>query len=118
VPLTQAEIEYQAQKACWYVEAEPRNIAFLGAASDSVVLTGDGVEDLDQILNFMATYPNGRYTIDIGRSTTDYRPCDSTDIQGIKIAYMAFYGTVNKPGFPIPFPRTNELPINDPFHNR
>lgn len=95
--LTQAQIDFQAQKASWYVEVDYRNINIPG---DPFIVTGTGVADLDRLIEMMPIYPNGRYRIDVGTTFEQYRPCDITDIQAIKAAYIAWYGNVNKPSFP------------------
>lgn len=96
--LTQEQIEYQAQKASWYVEVNTRDLNF--GSGDGYIVTGDGVEDLDRLISLMPIYPNGQFSIDVGTQYSSFRPCDIEDIQAIRAAYIEFYGTVNKPGFP------------------
>ena len=97
--ITQAEIDYLAQKAQWHVDCDlKRNRGRYNPSHDSpVVITGDGVDDLDRLLSMMPLYPNGRFTIDVGRTESAYREVGITDIQALRTAYIAFWGTVSKP---------------------
>jgi hypothetical protein len=98
VPLTQEQINFQAQKASWYVEVDNRRAVDGG---DVYVITGDGVDDLNRLLDLMPTLRVATYRIDTGTQYDAWVPCNVADIQAIKTAFIQFYGTVSKPGFPV-----------------
>lgn len=108
MPLTQEQIEYVAQRANWYFEVYTNDIAF--GSGDSYIITGDGVDDLDRLLSLMPIYPNGRYSVDVGALYSNYQRVDVADVTAIKEAYIAYYGTVDKPGPPTPQTEAIELP--------
>lgn len=45
--LTQAQIDYQAHRANWYVQVDYRDTNVPGDVS---IVTGDGVDDLDRLV--------------------------------------------------------------------
>jgi hypothetical protein len=111
VRLTQAEINDQAQRANWYVQADLRDVNVPG---DPYIITGDGVDDLDRLISYMPIYPKGRFQINVGRLFEAYKDIDLEDVIAIKAAYIAYYGNVNKPGDPVPFPEAEENPLDAP----
>lgn len=115
--LTQDQIDYQAAKASWYVDYNWNN---WNVGGDTVVYTGDGVDDLDRLIAIMQSNPNGRALIDTGTLTSSWVPCTVTDIQAIRTAYIAYWGTVNEPPFPTPQPAIIETTgtENEPFVSR
>lgn len=92
--LTSQEITQIARRAQWYIEASAMYLF-----QDSVVFTGDGVDDLDRVIAFMGSngWPVPKYMIDTGSQYSVWKVCDIEDVQGIRAAYIEFYGTVNKP---------------------
>lgn len=100
--LPSSDIEYLAQKAQWYIDCKLQSN--LGRYSpfhgDSVVITGDGVDDIDRLLALMAGYPNGRFAVDVGRVESAYRPFTIEDAHALRTAYIKFWGTVSKPFLP------------------
>ena len=98
MPLTQEQINFQAKKASWYVEVDNRRAVDGG---DVYVITGNGVPDLNRLLSLMPTLTQARFRIDTGTMYDVWVPCDTNDIEGIKAAFIQFYGTVSKPGFPV-----------------
>lgn len=109
--LTQAEIDDQAKRACWYVQADLRDVNVPG---DPYIITGDGVDDLDRLISYMPIYPRARFEINVGNLFEAYKQCDIEDIRAIRTAYIAYYGNVNKPGNPVPFPEAEETPLEPP----
>lgn len=101
MPLTQEQINTQAKKASWYVEIDNRRAVDGG---DVYVVTGDGVDDLNRLLSLMPTLRVATFRIDTGVHNDAWVSCNIADIQAIKTAFIEFYGTVSKPGFP-PFDR-------------
>lgn len=98
MPLTQADINFQAKKASWYVEIDNRRAVDGG---DVWVVTGNGVADLDRLLVLMPTLTVARFRIDTGIQYDRWLPCDINDIRAIRSAFIEFYGTVAKPGYAV-----------------
>jgi hypothetical protein len=98
VPLTQEQINFQAKKASWYVEIDNRRAVDGG---DVYVVTGDGVNDLDRLLSLMPTLRVATFRIDTGVQYDNWQSCTVADIRAIRTAFIEFYGTVSKPGFPV-----------------
>lgn len=106
--LSSGEHQYIAQRANWYFDVSPNSIDDRG---DSVVLTGDGLEDLNSAVAFVNRYPQVKIiceagqavnvassgTIPLGSAFPKYTLIDVEDIYAIKDAYIAFYGSVAKP---------------------
>jgi hypothetical protein len=98
VPLTQEQINFQAQKGSWYVEIDNRRAVDGG---DVYVVTGDGVDDLNRLLSLMPTLRVATFRIDTGIQYDNWQSCTVADIQAIRSAFIGYYGTVSKPGFPV-----------------
>ena len=88
--LTVAQQGTIARKAFWYFECDVK-------LQDSVVFTGDGVDDLDKVYAFMGSYPRGRFSVDMGNQYSVYRRVDREDVAGIRAQYVTYYGEVSKP---------------------
>jgi hypothetical protein len=110
VLLTQVQVDYQARKANWYVSVDYNDVNVPG---DPFIVTGDGVDDLDRLITLMPIYRRGKYFIDIGTVVEQFVPCDVEDIMAIRLAYIAYYGNVNKPGPPVPHPEAEEVELDD-----
>lgn len=93
--LTTIQQREAARKANWMLDC------YLGRnTQDSVVFTGDGVDDLDRALSFLqsgALQPGYKLLIDLGGQYSDYRRFDLDDLVAIRAWYVSFYGEVNKP---------------------
>jgi len=97
--LNPADQQAIARRAIWYFDC------FFGLNNDdSVVFTGDGIDDLDGLINRLqfAVLHNGtnirsRFVTDIGTQYSVYRPFDLDDVRAIRQFYLDFYGNVNKP---------------------
>ncbi len=103
--LKQADIDSVAQRANFFF-----NITWAYHTFDeSVVYTGDGVDDLDRLIVQMAagTRPSAQFQVDVGMQYSIYKPFDLDDLVAIRASYIAFYGTVNKPNAYLPEPSTN-----------
>lgn len=109
--LTPEQHKAIAQRAQWYFDC------YFGPPGDSVVFTGDGVEDLDQLisrLNANAQYNlqlNQRFMCDVGTQYSDWRNFDIEDVYAIRQQFLDYYGDVNRPdvyqngsntAFPVP----------------
>jgi len=113
VPLTQQQIQYVAQRASWYVEFDYHNIT-ADNQGDPVVLTGDGVDDLDNLLIRIDTNPGCRMKMDVGRQYSSFQPCTRADIVNLRHFFIEYYGTVNKPGVPWQQPVTEPIFVPPP----
>lgn len=95
--LTSAQHRDIARRAQWYFDC------YFGPPGDSVVFTGDGIEDLDELIsrlnNNAATNFNAsqRFMCDVGTQYSDWRQFDIEDVYAIKDQYLAYYGNVNRP---------------------
>ena len=97
--LTPYEQQGLARRAQWYFDC------YFGMQSqDSVVFTGDGVDDLDsltaRLTEAIATGNigvNSRFLCDVGTQYSSWRPFDLEDIAAIRAFYVLWYGNVNKP---------------------
>lgn len=103
--LTAVEQRETARKAQWYLDVS------LGRfTNDSVVFTGDGVEDLDRVIQLIAsgTQPGASFMIDVagtGDATSGhYKPFDIDDLLAIRGFFTGFYGEVNKPQYWVTLP--------------
>ena len=87
-----------ARRAIWYFDC------YFGALSgDSVVFTGDGVDDLDRLIerlaaNLVNNHARGqKFVCDVGVTYSVYRPFDIEDVVAIRSHYIDYYGNVDKP---------------------
>jgi len=96
--LTSDQQAYVALRASWAFDLNTDI-----RVKDSVIYSGDGVDDLDRVYTVMTgTHPRPRYVLDVGTWTSSWQPCDSEDVLAIKRAFIGMYGTVNKPIYPDP----------------
>ena len=89
--LTSDQQRDMARRAIWYFDC------YFGALSeDSVVFTGDGVEDLDSLISRITDNTannrirNQRFLCDVGTQYSDWRPFDIDDLNAIRAQYVAF----------------------------
>ncbi len=102
--LTSEDQAYVAQRACWYFDCQtaPRTLT---ALPDNVVFTGQGLSDLNRTIGFLNFNPTTRIICEVGSNGTvpvgvtfpNYKQCDIQDIYAIKDAYIAYYGSVDRP---------------------
>lgn len=84
-----------ARKAVWLLD-----IGMGRNTNDTVVLTGEGVPELDRAIELIqgpSVQPGARFLIDIGSQYSDWRPFDVEDLQAIRAYYIGFYGDVDRP---------------------
>ena len=68
-----------------------------------MVFTGDGVEDLDRLISRLNANAQDnrlwgqRFMCDVGTQYSDWRPFDIEDVYAIRLAYIAYYGNVDRP---------------------
>lgn len=95
--LTPAQHRDIARRAQWYFDC------YFGPPSDSVVFTGDGVDDLDRLISRLNENAatnidrSQRFMCDVGTQYGDPRPFDIEDVYAIRAQYVLYYGPVNKP---------------------
>jgi hypothetical protein len=98
--LTALEQQTIARRAIFYFDC------YFGMNhEDSVIFTGDGVDDLDALIDRLTTAfatPGGvgvrsRFQVDVGSTTSSWKPFDLDDVRGIRDQYVEHYGEVNKP---------------------
>jgi hypothetical protein len=104
-PLSPAQINFLVGKGNWLINAELRQ-APLGpvlaeAVGDSNVFAGQGVGDLNDIQAQMDAYPWGHFSIDVGgpNSYGEYVFIGTNDVINMRNAYIAMWGTVNRPEY-------------------
>jgi hypothetical protein len=97
--LTIEEQKMIARKATWYFDCY-----FGMGTDDSVVFTGDGVDDLEMLLaRLTSAIAHGgigvksRFQVDTGSQYSDWKPFDLEDVYAIRNYYIELYGDVPKP---------------------
>lgn len=103
--LTSEQHAHIAQRAQWYwdIAVSPRNSPM--AFGDNVVLTGQGLQDLNQTIDFIAHNAGCRVVCEVGTAGTimlgnafpKYEQADIEDVYAVKEAFIAFYGSCDKP---------------------
>jgi len=102
-PLSTAQINFLVGRGSWIINAELR-MAPLGPElgdGDSNVFAGQGVSDLDTIQLYMDAYPWGRFSVDVGGpdSFSEYVYIGTNDVIRWRNAFIAMWGTVNRPEY-------------------
>lgn len=93
VVLTTEQIDWLAKTASWKFDVDFKDLR------DSVTFFGDGVDDLDSLLNKL----NGplvrqpRIICDVGRLFSSWVQVTVDDIYALRARYIEIYGTVAKP---------------------
>lgn len=107
--LTAQQQQYIASRAQWYfdVTISPRNSPT--ALGDNCVFTGQGLSDLNRTIGFVSVSSTfftpvriiceagGAGQISAGNAFPQYLPVDIQDLYAIKDAYIAYYGSVDRP---------------------
>ena len=98
--LTPQDQQAIARRAIWYFDC------YFGMNhDDSVVFTGDGVDDLDAlVLRLRAAFSQpgavgvrSRFMCDVGTQYSSYKAFDIEDVLAIRAYFIEYYGYVNKP---------------------
>jgi len=93
--LTDSEQRIVAQGANWYFDV------YMGQnTGDSVIFTGDGVDDLDRLISVIANGTQRGFKMVCNVSPgnySSYRAADIEDVQAIRTLFTGWYGTVAKP---------------------
>lgn len=74
--------------------------------ADSVVITGDGVDDLDRLVDILQTslQIGSRLEMDVGGQYSIWLPVDLEDVLAIREQYVRFHGETDRP------PTWNDFP--------
>jgi hypothetical protein len=88
-------VDTVARRGQWYFDVY---LGYPMERQDSVVYSGQGVNDLDRLIQVLAsgTSANGRFLCDVGFNYSVYKPFDIEDVQRIRTRFIAVYGTVNR----------------------
>ncbi len=92
--LTVIEQRRVAQRANWFFDLYGGQ-----GTADSVVYTGDGVDDLDRLIAVInnTTARGNKLVCDVSPGNfSEYKLCDVEDVEAIKMYYIGWYGTVSK----------------------
>ena len=103
--LTTAQHQAIARRDIWRFDC------YFGALSqDSVIFTGDGVDDLDRLIDRLIVnaannrMPHQKFTCDVGTQYSDFQPFDIEDVIAIRAQYAIWYGETDKPNIYIESP--------------
>lgn len=102
VVLTTAQLDYLARSAAWKFD-----VAFRDArnAYDSVVHTGDGMDDLTRLISFLEslTLANGshqfRMQCDVGTTFSNWVNVTIDDVYALRQRFIEVWGSVAKPPY-------------------
>lgn len=107
VVLTIDQLTYLAQSAQWKFDVSFKNER---GADDAVIYTGDGVDDLNQLINRLEgmTTSNGysrvKMLCDTGKLFSNYVITTVEDVYALRQRYIEIWGTVDKPTYPYNVP--------------
>jgi hypothetical protein len=97
--LTSEDQKSIARRASWFFDCD-----FGKDGSDSVVYTGDGVDDLDALISRMEfAYSHSgigvkaKFLADTGSAYSSWKPFDIDDLKAIRGYYAQDYGPTDKP---------------------
>lgn len=95
--LTSVQHRDIARRAQWYFDC------YFGPPGDSVVFTGDGLDDLNSLIDRLVGNAehnrslSQRFQCDVGTQYSDWHSFDLDDVKAIREQYLSFYGSVNEP---------------------
>lgn len=89
--IEQSDINRLAAAASWYFDCQ------LGDRNDTVVITGDGVDDLDKLLARIDGNPRLTMVLDVGLDTSQWETATRADVVRLRAAYVAAWGAEPKP---------------------
>jgi hypothetical protein len=98
--LTDAQLTFLAKTASWKFDLaikDARN------ANDSVVFTGNGVPDLDKLIDRLDSINglvNYKLTVDVGSLFTNTVIVTEDDVKALRAKFISIFGNVSRPGFP------------------
>ena len=80
-----------AQQGSWRFDCDYHDRA------DSVVHHGDGVDDLDQMLDIIDRNPKMTFTLDTGKLFSAYTPAVRADVVRLRELYVGYWGETETP---------------------
>ena len=89
--IDQAIINRLAAAGSWYFDCH------LGDQSDTVVYTGDGVDDLDRLLAKLDGNPKMTMVLDVGFDSSQWEVATRADVVRLRSAFVAKWGSEPKP---------------------
>jgi len=96
VRLTDQEVDTVARRGTWYLDLWFGQNA---ERADSVVMTGQGVADLDRtidVMTFTGSTAGFRFQCDVGFNYSVYKPFDLEDVHRIRAKFISLYGDVDR----------------------
>jgi len=118
--LTTEQLAYLAQSAQWKFDVSFKNER---GADDAVVFTGDGVDDLTQLITRLEgmTVSNGfsrvKVLCDTGKLFSNYVIVTTEDVIALRQRFIETWGTVSKPSYPhsvVLTQSTKDFPAGNP----
>jgi hypothetical protein len=101
--LSPEHICYLAGRGSWIINAQLQEAPLdrEWGNGDGSVYAGQGVSDLDDVQNLMDEFPWGRFSVDVGGPDTfsQYVYIGTNDMIAWRDAYIAMWGTVNRPEY-------------------
>lgn len=92
--LNLAQLQALVDKANFWFEVD------LGDNSDSYVVVGDGVDDLEQVIELYDRYPLSiKMLVDVGTITFAPVPIVRADVVAMRILFITKYGNVDKAAY-------------------
>jgi hypothetical protein len=101
-PITDAEIEDMVGRSDFAFEidiSEDQNPIQYEQTHRSA---GDGVDDIDKVLQYFDRYPRVIVGVDVGQIASSFRRVSRADVVRIRVAYVARFGETAKPNVYIP----------------
>lgn len=92
VALSDDDLDRLARAAHWRFDC------FLYDRGDSVVMAGDGVDDLDRLLDLIDRHaPRIKVLVDVGVQSGDHRLSGRADVVNLRAKYVEIHGAINNP---------------------
>ncbi len=92
VALTAAHLDRLARQAHWSFDVKTYDTV------DTVVMRGDGVDDLDQLLALIDRHaPRIKVLVDVGVQHSDFRLSGRADVVALRAKYVEIHGEVTSP---------------------
>lgn len=107
--LTDDQITYVATRAHWYFDClYPQT----GADGDWTVFTGEGLADINLMINRYQAQPDLRVRLDVGQLTPSYQDVTLEEVQAVRTAFVSIHGSVNSVSRHNPSLATPIIPIS------
>lgn len=102
VVLTAAQLDYMARSASWKFDVSVKDAR---NAYDSVVYTGDGMDDLTKLIDYLEnlTLANGarqfKMQCDVGATFSNWVNVTIDDVYALRARFIEIWGSVAKPPY-------------------